>query len=83
MRGGGEATRTLSNDDASLVGKVGHRVGTGDRFVDLRVKVPEVELVPIAPILLLDVEVCIVELMGRALDLDVAGGAKWHLFALR
>lgn len=65
-------------DQALLVRVVSHGVCTNDRLVDLGYILPLVELVPVAPVLGLDVEVLVVHLVGWALQLHVTTGAEVH-----
>jgi hypothetical protein len=73
----------VQHDDARLARVVRHRIGALDSLVDLRREAPQVVLVPVVAVLLLDVEIAILRHVGRALDLDVAPGAEGHLFTLR
>ena len=50
--------------------------------VDRRGVAPDVEVVPVAPVLLFDVEVLVVDRVGRTFDLDVAARAERDALAL-
>ena len=70
-------------DHALLFRVVGHRVGADHRLVDLRHVAPHVELVPVAAIFRLDIEVLVLDHVRRAFQLHVAAGTKVHALAVR
>jgi hypothetical protein len=70
-------------DDALFIRVVGHRVGADHRLIDLGDIAPHVELVPVAAVFLLDVEILVVGDVRRAFELDVAAGAEVDALAFR
>ena len=70
-------------DDALLVRVVGHGVGADHRLVDLGHVLPLVELVPVATVFGLDIEVLVADHVRRTLQLHVATGAEVHALAFR
>src|SRR5690606_32725322 len=69
--------------DALFFRVVRHGVRTDHGLVDLGYVAPHVELVPVATVFGLDVEVLVVDGVRRAFQLHVATGAEVHVLAFR
>ena len=65
-----------------LFGVVGHGIGPNHRVPDLGHHVEKAEALPVAAILVIDIEIGILHHVRRTFELHVAPGAKIHVFTL-
>lgn len=82
-RGGRRRHAHVEHDDPWLTGVVGHGIGPLHRLLHHRLVLPEVKTVPIAAKTLLNVEIPVMDFVGRRFDLNVAAGPEIDLFACR
>ena len=68
---------------SNLFRVVGHGVGADHGFFDLRHVLPLVELVPVATIFLLDIEIFVADLVRRAFQLNVPASSEIDFLTFR